>query len=261
VVTGVLHHGIAVFGTYVFCRTVGVSKPAALVGGITYGFSALLLGKYLDQPEFICLAWLPVLFAFTERLIVAPTLMATAGLAAVWALQILGGHSETIAQSALLLGVYAAARLTMGARRAPLQTLAAAAASIAAASLALALSAFQWVPTFQLLPHSVRAIGALSVAQQSILAVAPSWFPTGAAGRMPLALAVVGLWTWSQRGLAWFFGIAALALALLDLGPATPVFEIFRHLPTGTWFRAPVRFLNLWRSASPCSPPPALTRW
>jgi hypothetical protein len=30
------------------------------------------------------------------------------------------------------------------------------------------------------------------------------------------------------------------------MGSSTPLFHAFRHLPFGTWFRAPVRFLDLW---------------
>jgi hypothetical protein len=177
---------------------------------------------------------------------VAPSFSATATLAGIWALQILGGHPETIAQSALLLAAYVAARLSSLAASAPLHALVAGVGSLTAAALALALSAFQWLPTLELLPHSVRAVGALTFTQQITLSAEPWRLATGPAGRMPLALALVGLWTWRRHAVAWFLATAAAVLLLLSTGPATPLFAMFRHLPTGTWFRAPTRFLNLW---------------
>lgn len=242
--TGVLHHLIAGLGMYGFCRAVAIPRPAALVGGATYAFSALVLGKYIDQPEFICLAWLPVLFACAEQLMIAPDVTRTIALALVWALEILGGHPETFTQSALLLGAYVSVRVLTDRRSMATAAVPRLGACLSAAVAALALTAFQWLPTLELLGHSVRAIGALSTAQQAVLAADASRIASGTVG--PLALALVGFWLWPRRLLAWFFGTAALLLFLLALGPTTALFDLFRRLPTGTWFRAPVRFLNLW---------------
>ena len=244
--TGAFHHLIGVSGMYAYCRTLRISKAAAAVGAATYGFSALVLGKYIDQPEWICLAWLPLLFACAERLLRAPSVPCVTCWGVVWALEILGGHPETIAQSALLQMAYVGWRVPGLARQGWRRALRGALASAAAVGLGAALTAFQWIPTFELVRGSVRAIGAITASQQVMLSAEWWYFATGPAGRVPLVLALIGAWVWRDRGSKWFFAGMAAILALLAVGPATPVFEIFRMLPTGTWLRAPVRFLNVW---------------
>jgi hypothetical protein len=254
--TSLLHQMIAALGMYFFCRTLRCTPGAALVGAAGYAFSAVLIEKFVDLPdELICLAWLPVMFACTEALLSSPGVGAILRLALVWALQVLGGDAETIARSALLLCAYVLVRSAGMLRTSPGVAVRAVGGSGVAAVLALALTACQWMPTRELVQHSVRALGTLSAAQQAGF-VADPWLlftnrvrgvPTLSVGSsLALVLALLGMWTWRRRGLAWFFSAAALALAIAAAGPATPLFEVLRSLPTGTWFRAPLRFLNLW---------------
>jgi len=254
--TGLIHHCIAAIGMYAFCRTLLLSRGAALIGGVTYAFSAVVIGTYVNLPdEFICLTWLPAMFACAELALTRPTRAATVALAGVWALHILGGDAETIARAAQLLACYVAVRVLPRLVRQSREGWLAVVATTAAALLALALTAFQWMPTLELLRHSVRDIGRLSVAQQSGFAADPRLLftsrvrgvPTLSVGNsIPLILALIGLWTWPRRAVAWFCGSAVVMLVVLAAGPATPFFELFRHLPTGTWFRVPQRFLNFW---------------
>jgi hypothetical protein len=254
--TGLIHHCIAAIGMYAFCRTLALSPAAALIGGVTYAFSAIVIGTYANLPdEFICLAWLPAMFACAEVALTRPTMAATVALAGVWALHILGGDADTVARAAQLLACYVAVRLLPRVVQRSPEVWAAMAATAAAAVLALALTAFQWMPTLELLRHSVRDVGRLSAAQQSGFAADPRLLftsrvrgvPTLSLGSsIPLILALIGLWTWPRRSVAWFCGGAAIMLVMLSAGPATPLFALFRHLPTGTWFRVPQRILNLW---------------
>jgi len=245
-VTVITHHVIAGLGLYALARTLTLSPAAALVGSTAYLFSWVFLPTLFDQPQFICLAWLPALFACTERLLTRPRCTAVARLAVVWSLQILGGHPETIAASALLLGAYVFVRtacdLPGAPRRALLGAVAAAASSVAVAGL----TAVQWLPTYELVQHSVRAPGTLTVAQQIVHTTALWELLSRGPGRAPLAVAFIGLWTWQRRSVAWFFGTAAMIVAVLAAGPATPIFHLLRDLPMGSWFRAPTRLLNLW---------------
>jgi hypothetical protein len=244
--TGLMHHLIAAVGMFGFCRVLELSRPAALVGAVMYAFTALFIGRYTHQPELICLAWLPVLFACAEWLVSEPSFVAVVRLAVVLALQIVGSYPGIFIHSVLLLGGYLGMRIIDRMRSSPRAALHAAAAAAAAGTLALAMTAFQWLPTLELMQRSVRAAGALTPAQQDVLPALPWQFSTGAPGRVPLVLALIGLWTWRRRAVAWFFGSAALMLALLSLGSATPLADFIRRLPTGTWLRAPVRFLNVW---------------
>jgi hypothetical protein len=244
--TAMLHDAIAGGGLFALCRTLGLSRPAALVGAASFSFSWLVLLKCYDQPQFVTLAWLPALFACAELLLARPTFASSVRLTAVWALQLLAGHPETIAYSALLLGAYTGVRVLGLAWRTPRQAMIVAALSAAAAGLALALTVFQWLPTWELAQHSVRAPGSLTAGQQSLF-TADMWkiFSTPPGCAM-LALALLGLLTWRQRTPAWFFAGATAIIALLALGPSTPLFELTRRLPLGTWFRGWIRIFTLW---------------
>jgi hypothetical protein len=242
--TGVAHHLIAAWAMYLFARALDLPPPARLIGAVVYAFCPIFIGKFIDQPQFTTLAWLPVLFACVEELLRAPSLAATARLAAAWALQLLAGHPESIAASALLLGTYVGVRLLGDLRATPRTALAAGAAGLGAAAWALGAAAFQLLPTAELVRHSVRAVGSLTPAQQAMLSASPTLLLVSSVGCMPLALAFVGVWTWSRRSAAWFFGFSMVALALLSLGPMTPIYALAHRLPMATWFRAPARFLN-----------------
>jgi len=246
-IAAVLHHAIAGIGTYALCRTYALSPSAAVVGAASYMFSMLVLPKVFDQPQFICLAWIPGLFAAAVHLLRRPSAAAVTTLAVVWGMQILGGHPETIAYAAMLLGAYVAVELVATVRRAPTTALRLALACAAAAALAAGLTAFQWMPTLELVQRSVRTIGALTAAQQALgLADPPSLFFDAPSARAPLAIALLGVWLWGERRRAWFFAASAVLLLLLAAGPSTPFFALLKLLPTAEWFRAPGRWLNLW---------------
>ncbi len=244
--TGVLHQLIATVGMYAFGRALELRPAAALVGAASYAFAAGVIGQYLDQPQFLCSAWIPAMFACAERLLRAPRIQVAVCLAYVWALQVLAGHPETIVHSAIVLGTYVGVRLLVSVVHAPRDAVRTGAAALAAAGLALGLSAFQWLPTLELLQRSVRAIGSLTPGQQVMLSIDPWQLLTAAQGAAPLFLAGVGLWTWARRLEARLFAGIAVALAILAAGPATALFEVVRHVPTGSWFRAPGRWLHLW---------------
>jgi hypothetical protein len=254
--TALLHHVIAGTGMLALCRRLGMMPEAALIGALSYAFSAVVIEKYVDLPdEFICLVWLPALLACADAVVAGATRATVGRLAAVWALQILGGDAETITRSALLVCGYVAVRSidewSRGSRRGAASALAVAGAG----ALAAGLTAVQWLPTLELLRHSVRAVGTLTAAQQGVLAADPWLLFMSLPGRapvltigssLPLVLALVGWWTWPRRAMAWGFTLLAVVLAVLSAGPATPLFDWVRALPTGTWFRAPLRFLNFW---------------
>jgi hypothetical protein len=242
----VLHHGIAGLGFFIFCQRLGLSRAAALVGAASFSFSWLILLKSYDQPQFMTIAWLPALFACGEHLLAVPTVAATFRLAVVWALQLLAGHPETIACSAVLFGSYTGVRVLTTAWHAPHRAVTAGVASAAAAGLTLAFTAFQWLPTWELVRHSVRAVGALTPAQQMLGAADVRQLFSTSPGCAMLAIALLGAVTWRERTRAWFFATAAVMLATLAVAPSTPLFELTRYLPTGTWFRAWGRLLILW---------------
>jgi hypothetical protein len=244
--TVVVHQLIAAVGMYAWCRALALSRAAALVGAAAFTFSAPVLSKYLDQPQFNSIAWAPALFWAAERLLATARPAAAVRLAGIWVLQILSGHPETIAYTATFLGGYVAVRLLGRVRHAPCPVLQLGLLNIMAAALALALTAFQLLPTAELVSHSVRSAGSLSPGQQALLSIDMDDLLGVAQGAPPLVFAVLGFWWWRRRDLAWLFAGSAATLAVLALGPATPLFSLLRHVPMGTWFRAPTRWLSLW---------------
>jgi hypothetical protein len=254
-ITALAHQWIAALGLYALCRTLGLSAPAAVLGGISYAFSAVLIAKCIYLPdELICVAWLPWMFAAAERVVNRPAVSTTVALAAVCSLHILGGDADTIARASELLGAYVVLRLVTQPCNASERRRAATALG-AAAMLALLLTAVQWLPTLELVRHSVRDLGRMTAAQQAGFALnLEELFLTRVRGvavlsissSLPLVLALVGWVLWSRRAVAWFFGAAAMVIVALALGPATPLYGWFRYLPSGTWFRVPLRFMNLW---------------
>ena len=85
---------VAGLGTYLFLRLLGTAPPAALVGGTAFMFSGFIvawLGWSLGSVG----VWLPALFAAVEWLKRTGTRRAAGLLAAVVAVQWLGGHPET----------------------------------------------------------------------------------------------------------------------------------------------------------------------
>jgi hypothetical protein len=105
---------------------------------------------------------------------------------------------------------------------------------------------FKWLPTWELAQHSVRAPGSLTAGQQSLFTPDMWRIFSTPPGCAMLALALLGLITWRQRTPAWFFAGATMVIALLSFAPRTPLFDLARRLPMGTWFRSWVRILTLW---------------
>ncbi|MBI3781889.1 MAG: hypothetical protein HY270_00655 [Deltaproteobacteria bacterium] len=253
--TSLLHHLIATFAMYAWCRRLSLRPMAAATGGVAYGFSSILIGKVIYLPdELICLAWLPALFACCETVIASPSPRAVATMAIVWALHVLGGDADTIVRSAWLLATYALVRLGTDPDGAAITRVRVVLALAIAAVLTAGLTAAQWLPTLELAELSVRAPGSLAPAQQAAF-TAPLWemlvervrgVPTlSSASSLILVLGISGFCLWSRRSVAWFFALAAVLIGLLSIGPATPLFVWLQNIPTLSWFRVPGRWLNL----------------
>jgi len=118
------------------------------------------------------------------------------------------------------------------------------------------LTAFQWMPTYLLSRLSVRPPGGLT--REAILisgAVHPVTFlkaltdPSSHGwssysiycGMLTLLFAAFALIHWERRRQLIFFSALGLISALVAFGGHTPLFDIYRHMPTGDWFRLPER--------------------
>jgi len=161
-----LHVVMAGLFTYYLGRTLGLSPFGALVSGLAYGLGGFIVARWLFPSMVYAAAWLPLMLAFTERVLRARhkgrgAIGATCLLALVIGLQLLAGHAQTSFYSLLIVAAFALVRLIQWWRTNQEQslriTLLAAGTLLLAALWGLALAAIQLLPTAELAAHSQRA--------------------------------------------------------------------------------------------------------
>lgn len=269
-----IHVMIAGLGVYVLARRAFRLSPAAAL----WAAGLFALGGYLTaQVEHINqaqgLAWLPWLLVAAEPVLgradapqpVTRTvwLRATLFTAALIALQLLAGHTQTVFISGVALSLWLLVHLVWGRanRHTVVQVGALLLLSVLTAGL---LAAVQLLPTLELTGYSARQ-GGLSLAE----VLSFSWHPlhitrsllpsmdqplfTEYVAFLPLTallLAVVGAWRW--RGRPEIAGLLVLAGAglVLALGRFTPVYWLLANLPGFDLFRVPARWLALYALAA-----------
>jgi len=105
-----LHVLLAAWFMRLFLLRLGVSRPGALVGGLSFSFSQFMMA-WIGYPMGWAVAWLPAWFYFTERLCTEERTGRTVLLAAgVIALSAVAGHPETTFHTAVFTLIYATFR-------------------------------------------------------------------------------------------------------------------------------------------------------
>jgi len=105
-----LHVLLAAWFMRLFLLRLGVSRPGALLGGLSFSFSQFMMA-WIGYPIGWAVAWLPAWFYFTERLCTEERAARTGLLAAgIVALSTLAGHPETTFHTAVFTLVYATFR-------------------------------------------------------------------------------------------------------------------------------------------------------
>ncbi len=250
------HIGLAALGTYAFARrALGLSSLGALTAGVLFALGGYVTAQVEHVNQLQGLAWLPWAFLLTHHLATNPAprprLLSVLGLAVVFALQLLAGHTQTLVIAGVGVGVYLfVLSFMLPHTHTPTHSF------LFAALLALLLSAAQLLPTLELSGQSLRGGGlalreALSFSLDPRLlgrALLPGYSRalfsefvaySGVAG---LVLAVLG---WRRSPAGW----ALLALCVLGLGFAlgayNPVYAGLALLPPFNLFRVPARWLLL----------------
>ena len=104
-----LHLALTGLLMYGFLRSpaVGVSRPAATLGALTWQLSSWQIG-WLALPTFLCVsAWLPLTLWLTYRLTVHPTAGSAVGLGLTLGVSVLAGHLQIALYVLGLTGAYA----------------------------------------------------------------------------------------------------------------------------------------------------------
>ena len=264
----VFHVAIAALGTFLFGRrALGQSWLGALVAAALFSLGGYFTAQVEHVNQLQGLAWLPWLMLIAHALaarltavpmepprrILAPTLAA----AVIIALQILAGHTQSAFISLAGALLYATV-LALQPPRA--RSFAPALCLLAAAVLAVLLSAAQVLPTLELSGQSLRGGGlplreALSFSLDPRLlgrALLPGYshalFTEFVAylGICGLALAVAGLPTTGRAPARWaLLALSAVGL-LFALGAYDPLYALLAALPPFNLFRVPARWLVLF---------------
>src|SRR5262245_4134113 len=100
---------VGAFCAYLLARHLRLSFLAALLAGLVFGFGGFQV-VFLQHPHTLVSMLLPLLLLCADRVALAPTAGRVAALAAVAALQHLGGHPETAVHCQLAAGALGLAR-------------------------------------------------------------------------------------------------------------------------------------------------------
>ena len=264
-----LHLVLAGLGTYwAGRRTLRLSQPAALLAGLLFALGGYLTAQLEHVNQLQGLAWLPwyLLLLHGAPIGRRATVRRSAGVAALFTLQLLAGHTQTTFISGVGVGVWLLGSSDWRPLRTALRsvTLRRLLPLAAGALLALIMAGAQLLPTLELTGLSSRQGG---LAVNEVLSFSLHPLLLGAAllpgygqsifseyvAFLPLtALLLAGWAAWRRRrepaGRALII-MAALGL-FLALGRFNPAYWLLARLPGFDLFRAPARWLALYALAA-----------
>jgi hypothetical protein len=164
----IAHYVLLGAGAWLLLRVFGVRPAGAWFGAILLTFQPLMMSSHYHPPRLACFAWVPLIVAAFVRTMERPALAPALGLAVAAACQALAGYPEYSVDTAIALVVLWPAAAAAAARNAPAGTsgvraIAAGTGRVAAAAaVAVALTAPQWVSLLALWRDSVRATGGIT---------------------------------------------------------------------------------------------------
>lgn len=249
------HLVLGAAGMFRFLRAEGRSDAAAAAGAVVFALSHFALARIQAGHLNLVMpfAWLPWVLLAAKRA-AAGTPGAVGWLALALAAGLLAGHVQVWFFAAPVVAAYAgcearrAGTLRSGRR-----------AVVAGVALALALTAIQWVPAWELFsvsghpPESRDVVLGCSAPLEALAAqVAPRLLPvdepfahefSGLGGPLAVAAALLAFRLRDRARWLWF-GVLALGL-VLAMGLRNPVSEVANDLPPFRFARAPGRALLL----------------
>lgn len=262
------HTALAAAGACALYRQV-ISKRwlPGLAAGVVYAFGGYLSAHVEQINQLQGLAWMPILFALYDRLLKSDRpWRAGLLLAMAWALQILGGHTQTVFISGVGLALYGfvAGAQPVGNGVSPSRNPRALFLLAASFGLALSLALPQLLPSLELSRVSNRS-GGFTVQEATAFSLPPSvlgraLLPSydgqlfgeyvATVGIIGLGLAFWGITSKAisaQKRRTWL--LLALAGLALAFGHYNPLYLLLANLPGFDLFRVPARFLALFSLA------------
>jgi hypothetical protein len=259
-----LHIFLAGLFMYLWMRELDIEPAAATFAGVAYMLCAFVSCQLVWCHIILGQTWIPAIFLLVHRTFRKQGLAEIALLGAAVSCQFLTGYMQGLVYT--MYGVFAYLLFLTLAKMAKsdggfshlLRPLGMTLMGLVAVPALL--TAFQWIPTYQLSKLSARPPGGL--AREAILlgnTLDPrkffevlsdpgsySWANyTIYPGMLALLFAAFAYARKERRSETVFFSALGLLMALLALGSHFPLFDLYRYIPTGDWFRLPVRLLAL----------------
>lgn len=242
-----LHLVIAGVGSYLLGRSLGLGTVASLATALTFEMGNAMIALSISSPTHAApYAWLPIVLWCTERLLHAPSNRRGAGLAVALTLAILPGMPQVIYFTYQLIALRVGFELLT--RRARVRDVGG--ALLVGVGAPLLLSAVQLLPEMEVARASLRS-RELSIAELYPFGPpASGWLTRAFLMRdlvqpllmVPAMLVPGALLCPRTRRMAVLHGFIAITSFGLALGPETPFFSLYAHLPGGSLFRDPRRF-------------------
>ncbi|MDZ4859638.1 MAG: hypothetical protein SGI88_11710 [Candidatus Hydrogenedentes bacterium] len=252
-----LHQVLLSVGTFLFLRhALRISIGGAAFGALCIAFSGWSTFRMLTEFDaYRSSAYIPLILLFSDRVIARVTPARCVALAVAVALQLLAGETEVWVRTLMLVAAYSAYRLLQLLRNTGPRavTLLPVIGLFAAVLLAVGIVAVQLLPALEASWLSLRSTSGLTFdhAFRGGIEDAPTLlsmmtvysYPAHGQfiGFLPIVIAAYAL-TRHRGDVLFFLALATVSFALI-LGDNTFVAKFYYALPTGNWFRAPIRFL------------------
>ena len=261
--------------TYLFARTIELSKFASLISAIVFMFSGTVTSRiYAGHLTILdAFVWFPLILLFYEMAIKERKLVY--GIMAGFALTLMffTGHTQFIAYGLMASVMYFIFRSygIIKKERKSRRILNLVVILFISMVVFFSLIAIQLLPSLEFSNYADRA-GGISFKDASTFSLTPQYFITliipeffgspinntywhhgnlwelcGYAGVLPLILALIGIIYRKNNIYMPIFSVMALFTLLFSLGKYTPIFTIFYYyVPGFDLFRAPARFLFVY---------------
>jgi hypothetical protein len=256
---------IALIGTYLYGRRIGMTRSGAIVSGAIFTFSGYMISHLGHTSRIAAAAWLPWILLAVENLYHQLRWRWIIGGAAFVALQLFAGEPQMTFYTVLVVGAYALFSLLL--RECPSRVRFAAATAIMSAG-GLLLSMIQLLPERELLRQGERAaisyeyFSGYSFPPRQILAFLFPFFFGGSprvfywgqwsaeemcgyAGLLALLLSLVAIFARRNKPQIWFWALIATVSLILAFGDFLPFHlnRVLYRLPIYNLFRASARHL------------------
>ena len=265
--TVVFHLWLFGIGGYALCRTLGVGRTAAALGGASLLLGGIMMPRvYAGHLDVIrTLAWVPLALTAVMRGLDRDEIRPTAFAVSVLSLELLAGFLQLAVYTFGVVVAYAAFSASWPAVGTPTwrRTRRIAMQSGLLVVLVLGVTAFQFLPTARLIMAAGRTGGmpyGAAVDEPLLLRDLPAamlmperpgnvqpetWERTTYVGWLPAVLAPLGLIVARRQRRVVFIG--GVGVAALALGMGSPLYKL--HYLVFPMFRIPGRFFVFWAIA------------